>query len=503
MEKVLPRRRSIRSWSLDDLSTELVVLIFEQGALTWNVLNRWLYVGSDLHSGAFCPPSDILSQRHLQVNKTELYVENLPLHNYDGQQQKDIYLRVIPAGNLVSLRLSSPNPPLTTRLEPLKRLLLRARRLRVLDYRDRGQGTHFRFASSEGEGEGEGEGEEDQALPPLEDLTLQSYDWDHGPDVAARHWDFSRLRALRLVDVPAFNFLSSVDPERLAGLHTLRCDDFSAHLPVDRRADATRALRRLVGCIRALRVLEVTCHTRLFFPADDGHTRDEDDPLLRHAPTLRVLRLRDHAGAGFGDRAAPPCPTLRAPDAWRLARRLRGLRSLELDFDARACDDPRGFLRALGAFPRLEKLTLHVQTVLRPAGLFDDADEEEEEGEYYSTGPVHPRHRHHHHHQQQQLRHHPPHTRTPAAADPDREAAQRTLVALVRAKRSSGNTTPWRRIALVVGGWRPVLGVRRGGEAWRALNARGVFAERCFVLERVEDGDEMVLREEIARRVEG
>ncbi|RYO84554.1 hypothetical protein DL764_009305 [Monosporascus ibericus] len=485
MENILPLCRSVRSWSLDDLSTELLVLIFEQATLTWNVLNRWLYVGSDLHSGAFCPPSDILSQRHLQVNKTELYVENLPLHNYDGQQQQDIYLRVIPAGNLVSLRLSSPNPPLTTRLEPLKRLLLRARRLRVLDYRDRGQGTHFRFTSSEGEVEGE----EDQTLPPLEDLTLQSYDWDHGADVAARHWDFSRLRALRLVDVPAFNFLSSVDPERLAGLHTLRCDDFSAHLPVDRRADATRALRRLVGCIRALRVLEVTCHTRLFFPPDDGDAKDEDSPLLRHAPTLRVLRLRDHAGTGFGDGAAPPCPTLRVSDTLRLARRLRGLRSLELDFDVRACDDPRGFLRALGAFPRLEELTLHVQTVLRPVDLFEE--------EYYSTGPVHPVHH------QQQFRHHPPHTRTLAAADPDREAAQHTLAALVRARKNSGSATPWRRIALVVGGWRPVLSVRRGGEAWRALNARGVFAERCFVLERVENGDEMVLREEIARRVEG
>ncbi|RYP65177.1 hypothetical protein DL770_009055 [Monosporascus sp. CRB-9-2] len=452
----------------------------------------WMGSNTYHRSGAFCPPSDILSQRHLQVNKTELYVENLPLHNYDGQQQHDIYLRAIPAGNLVSLRLSSPNPPLTTRLEPLKRLLLRARRLRVLDYRDRGQGTHFRFASSEGEGEGE----EDQTLPPLEDLTLQSYDWDHGPDVAARHWDFSRLRALRLVDVPVFNFLSSVDPERLAGLHTLHCDDFSAHLPVDRRADATRALRRLVGCIRALRVLEVTCHTRLFFPFDgDGDAEDEDSPLLRHAPTLRVLRLRDHAGVGFGDGAAPPCPTLQASDAWRLAQRLRGLRSLELDFDVRACDDPRGFLRALGAFPRLEKLTLHVQTVLRPVGLFED------EEEYYPTSPVH--HHHHHHHHQQFHHHHHPHTRTPAAADPDREAAQRTLAALVRARKNSGNATPWRRIALVVGGWRPVLGVRRGGEAWRALNARGMFAERCFVLERAEDGDEMELREEIARRVEG
>ncbi|RYP71481.1 hypothetical protein DL771_004736 [Monosporascus sp. 5C6A] len=457
----------------------------------------WLYVGSDLRSGAFCLPSDILSQRHLEVNKTDLYVESLPLQNYDGQQQQDIYLRAIPAGNLVSLRLSSPDPPLTTRLEPLKRLLLRARRLRVLDYRDRGQGTHFRFASSEGGGQGE----EDQTLPPLEDLTLQSYDWDHGPDAAARHWDFSRLRALRLVDVPAFNFLASVDPERLAGLHTLRCDDFSAHLPVDRRADATRALRRLVGCIRALRVLEVTCHTRLFFPPDDGDAKDEDNPLLRHAATLRVLRLRDHAGAGFGDEAAPPCPTLRASDVWRLARRLRGLRSLELDFDIRACDDPRGFLRALGAFPRLEKLTLHVRTVLRPTGL---SDEEE-----CPTSLVHPRHNHnhhhHHHHHHHRFRRHSLRTRAPAAADPDREAAQRTLAALVRARKNSGNATPWRRIALVGGGWRPVLGVRRGGEAWRALNARGVFAERCFVLERVENGagEEMVLREEIARRVEG
>ncbi|RYO76640.1 hypothetical protein DL766_007374 [Monosporascus sp. MC13-8B] len=459
-----------------------------EATLTWR---GWQYVGSNLRSGAFCVPSDILSQRHLLVNKTELYVESLPLHNYDSQQQQDVYLRAIPAGNLVSLRLSRPDPPLTTRLEPLKRLLLRARRLRVLDYRDRGQGTHFRFDSaSEGEG---GEGEECQTLPPLEDLTLQSYDWNHGADAAARHWDFSRLRALRLVDVPAFNFLSSVDPERLAGLHTLRCDDFSAHLPVDRRADATRALRQLVGRIRALRVLEVTCHTHLFLPptaaaataSSSPEHHNDDDPLLRHAPTLRTLRIRDHAGAGFSDEAAPPCPTLRAGYARRLTRRLRGLRSLELDFDARACDDPRGFLRALGAFPRLETLTLHVRTVLRPAGLFDDDDEEGG----YPTSPADPRHHYH--------------CRAGTPADPDRDAAQRTLAALVQARKEAG-AAPWRRIALVVGGWRPVLGVRRGGEVWRALNARGVFAERCFVLERAGDGDgdAMLLREEVARRAE-
>lgn len=248
--------------------------------------------------------------------------------------------------------------------------------------------------------------------------------------------------------------------------------------------------------------------------------------LHHHAPTLRVLRLRDHVG--FVDDEDRRCPTLRAADVAGLARRLAHLRELELDLDAADCDDPARFLQALCAFPRLGVLTLHVQTVVRPwaalallsASASAEAgqrggwrrrrrrsggaketgigEEEEEEGS-----------RSHHRY-----------------FDADYAAAMRTFEALVRGKRErieveqqqrQENTVPWRRITLVVGGWRPFM-VRRTSAVWRALNARGVFAERCFVLEGAgalagaagDSGDTgvgadmaLMVREETTRTVEG
>ncbi|KAI0012022.1 F-box domain-containing protein [Xylariaceae sp. FL0662B] len=382
---------------------------------------RWRFVRSNFQDGAPLVPSDILSPRHIQANRTRLYIENLSLRDFDGNLY-DTCLHTIPTHCLFSLKMESPTPLLSKHLDSLKRLLLESRHMHTFHYDDRGQGTRFCLAGNE-------------RLPAFEDLALRSYDWDHSTDLVRKHWDFSRIRRLKLVDVPMFQFLTSVPFSELRGLHTLHYEDFSAHLP-DRRQEATRHLYSLVRQIRALHTLRVTCHTNLF-PVDG---------LLRHAASLRVLRFRDYVGFGDEERR---CPTVSAGDLALLARHLVHLHTLELDLDA-AVRDPADFARALCSFPRLDTLAFHTQTVLRPL------DE------------------------------------VPAGADRDYEVAERTFAALVRGKKG---TPAWRRITINVGGWRRVM-VRRVSAAWREQNRRGVYAERCFVMERGALG-RMVVKEEM------
>ncbi|KAI1851962.1 hypothetical protein JX266_002815 [Neoarthrinium moseri] len=381
---------------------------------------RWKYKGAHFRSGEFWIPSDVLNPQQANVNNTKIYIEDLPLRDFTADQQ-DLYLRTIPSDLLASLKLASPTPPLTNRLESLKQLILRSRHLETFHYQDRGQGTRFTFS----------EGEE---LPAFKELTLRSYDWNHTAADVEAHWDFSLIASLKLIDVPIFEFLTSVPFGDLVDLHTLHCEDFSAHLP-DRRREATYGLYALIKQIKALTTLKITCHTQLF-PMDG---------LLRHSKTLQVLKFCDYVGFSEDDRR---CPTIWIDDLVALAQGLFNLHTLEMDMDVALCD-PSLFLRALCQFPRLHTLTLHVQTVLRAFEV------------------VHPE------------------------VDRDYEAAMRTFGTLVRGKAGS----PWRCITINVGGWRRHM-VRRLGEAWRAQNERGVYAERCFVLERNPTGG-MTVREEM------
>ncbi|ROW07139.1 hypothetical protein VPNG_07354 [Cytospora leucostoma] len=375
----------------------------------------------------FWMPADVLNAEQTRHHNTRLYVEELPLREFEDEL-RDIYVRAIPVQLLVSLKTAYPSPPLVTRLNSLKYLLLASRRLEILHFEDRGQGTQFDFAPHE-------------RLPAFRELSLQSYDWRHTPEEVARHWDFSRITSLELISVPIYNFLGSVDFHDLANLRTLHCEDFSAHHPPEQRVEATRGLYVLIKShIRALSSIKITVHTA-DLPID---------ALLPHAPYLTDLRLRDHTGFDEEDRR---CPTLAHADLALLARHMRRLRTLELDMDTALADVPR-FLKAACSFPSLHTLVLHVQTVLRPFG--------------------------------------------PAivpGTDRDYEAAAVIFRFLVRHK---VGCVPWRSVTINVGGWRRVL-VRRLSEAWRSLNERGVFAERCFVMERREgpDGDGgLVVREE-------
>lgn len=386
------------------------------------ICGRWRFESDELEEDGVWLPSDILDLERMEKQRTRLFVENLPMRQFDGNS----YIRAVPSGSLVSLKLASPTPPLTTRLASLKRLLLLSRNLEILHYQDRGQGTQLSF-------------DEGERMPPLRVLSLRSYDWNHSDDEVWKHWDFSRLRSLELISVPCFNFLNSVPFQELADISSLHVEDWSAHL-LDRRREATRLLHDLIRHhIRELKSLEATCHVELF----------QLDAILRHGQTLQKLLLRDHVGFSDENRR---CPTLQLGDLSLLARNLPILHTLEVDMDTQRCD-PEQFLHSIIQFPRLENLTLHVQTLVSAA-----------ENDVSRT-------------------------------DQDYHAAMAIFGDLTRGRKSERTDCPWKRITINVGGWRPVM-IRRLSPAWRELNEHGIFAERCFVMDRVQG--QYTIREEMS-----
>ncbi|KAF5004721.1 hypothetical protein FDECE_8802 [Fusarium decemcellulare] len=387
---------------------------------------RWRYIDGDVHPAGLWLPSDLLNLCNENLNATKLHVENLPFQDFDSNL-RDTYTKAIPTKLLTSLKLANPTPALSTRLRSLKHLLLDSSQLKTLHYEDRGQGTCFNFLPGE-------------RMPAFENLLLRSYDWRHTAEDVRKHWDFSKIGSLELVSVPVFHFLRSMCFEDFSNLHTLHVEDFSAHLP-DQREDATTRLHVLVrNYIRALEVLDITCHIRLF-PLD---------AIMVHRHSLQVLRFRDHTG--FSEEEEK-CPTLSPNNLALLSRQLKFVHTLELDMDVRMCD-AAAFLRAVCAFPAAHTVTLHVQTMIRP--LEDTVPD----------------------------------------SDYDFDAAMKTFQVLIHEKERIGAPTTWRRIAINVGGWRRVM-VRRLGGAWRRQNEMGIYAERCFVLERDPSTGNMGVREEM------
>ncbi|KAI1423896.1 F-box domain-containing protein [Xylaria sp. FL1777] len=264
-----------------------------------------------------------------------------------------------------------------------------------------------------------------ERLPPFRELCLRSYDWNHSVTAVRQHWDFSKIRRLEMVDVPLSPFLGSVVFADFQHLKTLRLDDFSMHLP-DRRRDTTRSQYVLIKQIQALVNLQITCDIESF-PVDG---------ILQHAQSLQNLHFRDYTG--FADEYRR-CPTIDIKDLDIMSRELVNLHTLELDMDEMRCD-PRQFLYILCNFRRLHTLTLHIQTVLNPLRDMD------------------------------------------TDVDLDYERAMQIL-SLVQSKRPGS----WRSVTINVGGWQPIM-IRRLSAPWRELYSRGLYAERCFVMEKQENG---------------
>ncbi|KAI1755831.1 F-box domain-containing protein [Xylaria castorea] len=276
-----------------------------------------------------------------------------------------------------------------------------------------------------------------ERLPAFKELSLRSYNWKHSSTTVRQHWDFSEIRHLEMIDVPLGPFLSSVCFEDFQDLNSLHLDDFSAHL-LNRRPDTTRAQYLLIKQIRALTDLKITCHIPSF-PIDG---------ILQHAKSLRSLRFRDYTG--FADEHRP-CPTIKIEDLHSMSRELVNIRTLELDMDERCCE-PHDFLHTLCSFRQLNTLTLHLQTAL---DTLKDTD---------------------------------------TTIDLDYERTIYILSFLVQGKQPA----LWRSITINVGGWKPIM-MRRMSAPWQELHSRGLYAERCFIMEKQESGA-LTVREELPIR---
>lgn len=293
-------------------------------------------------------PADI---RHLEPRDragVKVHIEGLPPDSLSGKYGP-VSRDLIPAWLLASLDASVAFNYPVPQNSWLKDLLLDSPFLEAFRYRGGGQQTHFSFR------------EEDGRLAALEELSLRSYEWIHGPEEVSRHWDFSRLHSLRLVAVSIYRFLLSVSFARLVNLQVLRLDDAGIDRQLDeegslgahgsnRATTASRMVRDLVqNYIKAIRTLELITNLSIF----------RIDAVLRHAATLQHLVLRD--SLDFSENFARS-PALSLVDLRRLSHSLTNLRSLEIDIDMLR-EDRHQFLLEIFRFPQLRKLTLDFESV--------------------------------------------------------------------------------------------------------------------------------------------
>lgn len=390
-----------------------------------------------MNNGRAWLPSDLASFH--TPSQVKLHVQDVPLRECPSVS-KDL-LASIPTDALVSLKLAYPIPPLSSTLDSLRELLTRCTALETFHYHERGQGTFLRLTGN-------------QRLPAFRHLMLESYDWQHSKDAVAKYWTLSSLKSLCLASVPIYRFLKSINMADMAKLTSLQLDDAYARLDSEESEQGTILMHDLIlNHIQALEFLEVTCHQRLF----------GINAILKHAETLTSLRLRDHTGFDNGG----ICPTLSVADITALGNTMHALRALELDMDCPA-QEQAWFLSAVAKLPRLQHLTLHIQTAIEPPGIDEDGNQQ------------------------------PP----LVEGDVDLQGAYGLLHALLWAMRCEtriGDVFPLQQLVINVGGWKPTT-ARRIGSTWRALNELGVFAERRFVFHKSKtlgkSAGRFVLREE-------
>ncbi|KAJ6787082.1 hypothetical protein PWT90_07288 [Aphanocladium album] len=393
---------------------------------------RWRCVGDSLNHGNTWPPPEVL--QYVQAGTT-LHVDNLPLRMTTESISME-YTEEIPANALQTLHMAGGLPPLVSCLAPLKQILLRATNLQTFHYRNYGRRTTLEFCEGE-------------KLPPLRTLVLNSYFWNHSVEDARKHWDFSRIKSLRLTAVPLRAFLSSVSMADFINLHTLQLEDRNFYTDDDEAGKATDLMSVLIrDHIHALTTLDITCDIR----------RLPVEVITQHGESLQHLRLRDNMG--FEEDDGTPCPTLPASALAILADGLPHVRTLELDMDTTTCD-PIEFLEVVSGFHKLRHLTLHTQAVGAPSGCaspsykpaFDDGK----------------------------------------SATTTHDAALCTALGFLSnilkghsitfREESGAPLRLLKRVTVNFGGWRPVL-LRRVAATWRLNNLHGIYAERCFVFER-------------------
>ena len=125
-----------------------------------------------------------------------------------------------------------------------------------------------------------GIGDQD-SLPPIKELSLQNYDWDHSPMIITSFWNWTNLTVLELKRVPILHFLYTVPAENFARLQVFRTDGFC--FDNSNWELATRSLSDLISKIWHLYELSLTCNV-----GDQSLLLS----LLGHGATLHTLELR-------------------------------------------------------------------------------------------------------------------------------------------------------------------------------------------------------------------
>ena len=125
-------------------------------------------------------------------------------------------------------------------------------------------------------------GDED-FLPPIEELNLRNYEWDHSPLIIESFWNWSNLTSLELECVPIIRFCRTVSVDKLIQLKKFRTDGFC--FDESNWDQATELLSNIVSNIRGLHELSLTCNV--------GY-QECISSVLRHSQTLRTLKLRSY-----------------------------------------------------------------------------------------------------------------------------------------------------------------------------------------------------------------
>lgn len=148
-------------------------------------------------------------------------------------------------------------------------------------------------------------------MPPVEQLFLENYHWNHSPAVA-NFWNWINLRSLHLIEVCMNNFLTTVPVDRLLNLHTLVLEDACKR----RTEEATDRMCNLVYQIRALKTLGLKCKMR-----------QSVTTIIKHGSTLRMLSLYDYNRV----RTSDLWTTLSTADVQLVARSCPHLMELSID----------------------------------------------------------------------------------------------------------------------------------------------------------------------------
>lgn len=125
-------------------------------------------------------------------------------------------------------------------------------------------------------------GDED-ILPPIEELSLRNYEWDHSPSFIDSFWNLTSLTSLELQCVPIIRFCDTVSVEKLAQLKVFKTDGFC--FDESNWPQATELLSNLVTNIRGLHELSLTCNV--------GYQCCVSS-IFRHSRTLHTLELRSY-----------------------------------------------------------------------------------------------------------------------------------------------------------------------------------------------------------------